>query len=205
MLVVDWTESVAMRLAGLALDPRGRLTDDLVTPIAVRGAIAVEMVLRDRLTDVADSVELDASPTHFAPADRWVTDWVGAGGTLRDALVRPGVDQYDLRDEHLRLGSWTERPRRWVGRQPYVDHRSERTARDEELPQRVASLRDPRDAALLCIAWPLGLLGMPRTFPEDEQLATTGPARWVVELTVDLVHRARIGWFLGAADTVGPG
>ncbi|QNG38142.1 hypothetical protein F1C76_17595 [Geodermatophilaceae bacterium NBWT11] len=150
-------------------------------------------------------MELDTSPTGFGPADQWVTDWVSTGGSLRAAVLRPGVDQFDLRDEQVRSGNWTERPRRWPGRQPYVDHERERTAQDEKLPERARSLRDSRDAALLCIAWPLGLLGEPRTFPDHEQLVTTGAASWVVELTIDLVHLARIGRLLGAADTVGPG
>jgi len=203
---MDWADSVPMRLAGLALDPRGRLTDDLVTPIAVRGAIAVELVFRDLLTEVGDLVELEESPTGFGPADRWMESWLGAGGSLQDALLRPGVDQFDLRDEHLRAGSWTERRRRWVGRQPYVDHQREETARDEMLPQRAGTVRDARDAALLCIAWPLGLLGLPRKIAQKEQADVTGSAKWVVEVTVDLVRQANIGGLLlRSADTVGPG
>ncbi len=54
----DWDDSVSIRLACLALD-RGRLTDDLVTGLAVRGAILVDLVLRGRITGTADAVEVD--------------------------------------------------------------------------------------------------------------------------------------------------
>ena len=38
----DWDDSVSMRLTVLALD-EGRLTDDLVTALAVRGTLLVDL------------------------------------------------------------------------------------------------------------------------------------------------------------------
>ena len=82
----DWDDSVSMRLAALALD-RGRLTDDLVTALAVRGTLLVDLALRGRVRDTEVAVEFDDPPTGFPPA--------------------PG----DLAAEHLRRGSWTVRRR----------------------------------------------------------------------------------------------
>lgn len=93
----------AMRLGCLALD-KGRLTDDLVTALAVRGALLVDLALRGRLTETADAVAVDPKPSGFAPADKLVA---GEAPTLTELLTRGPVDQYDLAAEHLRRGSWT--------------------------------------------------------------------------------------------------
>src|SRR3712207_8941143 len=91
-----------MRLAALALD-RGRLTDDLVTALAVRGTLLVDLALRGRVRETEDAVEFDDPPTGFAPAD-WL---LGQGAESLTALLRRGpVDQRDLAAEHVRRGSW---------------------------------------------------------------------------------------------------
>ena len=64
----DWDDSVSMRLAALALD-RGRLTDDLVTALAVRGTLLVDLALRGRAPDTEEGVEFDDPPTRCPPAD----------------------------------------------------------------------------------------------------------------------------------------
>ena len=66
----DWNDAVSMRLACLALD-EGRLTDDLVTALAVRGAVLVDLALRGGLTETADAVEVDPEPSGFAPPTSW--------------------------------------------------------------------------------------------------------------------------------------
>ncbi|MBM7804947.1 hypothetical protein JOD57_000784 [Geodermatophilus bullaregiensis] len=180
----DWDDSVSMRLACLALD-RGRLTDDLVTALAVRGALLVDLGLRGRVSDTDDAVEVDDAPTGFPPADRLLAGWAPS---LTELLRHGAVDQQDLAAEHLRRGSWVLR-RRWPGRR-YDDHRAERTAADEralELPDRDWT---PADAALAAIAGTLGLLGTPREWPAEELLARTGPVRWLVDLVVEEVDRA---------------
>jgi hypothetical protein len=47
----DWNDAVSMRLACLAQD-KGWLTDDVVTALAVRGALLVDLALRGRLTEL---------------------------------------------------------------------------------------------------------------------------------------------------------
>ncbi|PRY47439.1 Golgi phosphoprotein 3 GPP34 [Geodermatophilus tzadiensis] len=179
----DWDDSVSMRLAGLALD-RGRLTDDLVTALAVRGALLVDLALRGRVVDTDDAVEVDDDPTGFAPADRLLAGWAP---TLTEVLRHGEVDQEDLAAEHLRRGSWTVR-RRWPRR--YDDHRAARTADDERALETPDRGWTPADAALACTASALGLLGTPRELPDEDLLARTGPVRWVVELVVEEVDRA---------------
>lgn len=180
-----WEDSVALRLACLALD-RGRLTDDLVTALAVRGALLVDLALRERVAETEDAVEFDPRPSGFPPADRLLAVDIPS---LTDLLRRGAVDQEDLAAEHLRRGSWTA-TRRWFLLR-YVDHRPDRTRADE---QALAAPADrewtPADAAVAAIGSALGLLATPRALPDEEVLAATGPVRWLVELVVAEVDRA---------------
>jgi hypothetical protein len=183
--VDGWEDSASLRLAALALD-RGRLTDDLVTALAVRGTLLVDLALRGRVRDTEDAVEFDDPPTGFEPADRLLVE---GAGSLIDLLRRGPVDQRDLAAEHVRRGSWTER-RRLLGTR-YEDTRADRTAADEralEPPQRPEWSRE--DAALAAVAGTLGLLATPRERAGEELLAHTGPVRWLVDLVVEEVDRA---------------
>ncbi|SNS69461.1 Golgi phosphoprotein 3 (GPP34) [Geodermatophilus saharensis] len=184
----DWDGSTSMRLACLALDGRGRLTDDLVTALAVRGTLLVDLALRDRLAETEDAVGLDGRPTGFPPADRLLAGAAGSPGSLADLLRRGRVDQHDLAAEHLRRGSWTRRGR-WSRR--YVDHRAARTRDDERAmtagPDHAWS---PDDAALAAVASTLGVLATDRALPTEALLAAAGPVRWVVEVVVAEVDRA---------------
>ena len=181
----DWDDSVSMRLAALALD-RGRLTDDLVTALAVRGTLLVDLALRGRVRETEDAVEFDDPPTGFAPADRLLGD---GAASLTDLLRARPVDQRDLAAEHLRRGSWTVR-RRLLGTR-YTDSRADRTHADERL------LEDPRaepwtpaDAALAAVASTLGLLEGLRERAGEALLEHTGQVRWLVETVVEEVDRA---------------
>jgi hypothetical protein len=183
----DWDESVSMRLACLALD-RGRLTDDLVTALAVRGALLVDLALRGRIVETDDAVEFDPEPSGFVPADQLLST-----GTLSltDLLRRGTVDQDDLAAEHLQRGSWTV-TRRWYLRR-YVDHRADRTRADEQALSTSADREwTPTDADVAAIGSTLGLLTSPRALPTEELLAATGPARWLVDLVVEEVDRAMV-------------
>jgi hypothetical protein len=199
--VDDWDHSVSLRLAALALD-RGRLTDDLVTALAVRGTLLVDLALRGRVRDTGDAIEFDDPPTGFAPADRLLGE---SEGPLTDLLRRGPVDQRDLAAEHVRRGSWTVR-RRLPGTR-YDDGRAERTAADEralEEPQR--SAWTPEDAALAAVAGTLGLLATPRERAGEELLVHTSPVRWLVDLVVEEVDRALTrGRFLRGAITLADG
>lgn len=180
----DWDDSVSMRLAALALDG-GRLTDDLVTALAVRGTLLVDLALRDRVRETEDAVEFDDPPTGFPPADRLLAE----SASLTDLLRGGGVDQQDLAAEHLRRGSWTAR-RRLLGTR-YVDHRADRTQADEQALEEPAREEwTPQDASLAAIAGTLGLLATPRERAGEGLLAHTEPVRWLVDLVVEEVDRA---------------
>jgi hypothetical protein len=180
----DWDDSVSMRLAALALDG-GRLTDDLVTALAVRGTLLVDLALRGRVRETEDAVEFDDPPTGFPPADRLLAE----SASLTDLLRGGGVDQQDLAAEHLRRGSWTAR-RRLLGTR-YVDHRADRTRADEQALEEPAREQwTPQDASLAAIAGTLGLLATPRERAGEGLLAHTEPVRWLVDLVVEEVDRA---------------
>ncbi|MGY1623573.1 hypothetical protein ACI789_15355 [Geodermatophilus sp. SYSU D00965] len=193
----DWDESVSMRLACLALD-RGRLTDDLVTALAVRGTLLVDLALRGRVRETEDAVEFDDGPTGFPPADRLLAD---GAPSLTELLRRGPVDQEDLAAEHLRRGSWTLR-RRWPGTR-YTDTRADRTTADERAEEAPPDRGwTPENAALAAVAGTLGLLSTPRALPTEELLQHTGPVRWLVDLVVEEVDRAITrGRFMGRAVT----
>ncbi len=181
----DWDDSVSMRLAALALD-RGRLTDDLVTALAVRGTLLVDLALRGRVRDTEDAVEFDDPPSGFAPADRLLAE---GADSLTDLLRGGPVDQEDLAAEHLRRGSWTVRRRLLSTR--YVDCRADRTAADEQVLEEPRRREwTPEDAALAAVAGTVGLLATPQERAGEELLAHTGPVRWLVDLVVDEVDRA---------------
>ncbi len=181
----DWDDSVSMRLAALALD-RGRLTDDLVTALAVRGTLLVDLALRGRVRETEDAVEFDDPPSGFAPADRLLAE---GADSLTDLLRGGPVDQEDLAAEHLRRGSWTVRRRLLSTR--YVDCRADRTAADEQVLEEPRRREwTPEDAALAAVAGTVGLLATPQERAGEELLAHTGPVRWLVDLVVDEVDRA---------------
>ena len=182
----DWDESLSLRLASLALDQKGRLTDDLVTGLAVRGTLLTDLAFRGRVRDVGDAIEVDDRPSGFPPADRLLAKPV----TSLTHLLRKGrVDQRDLAEEHLRRGTWSP-GKSWVRRR-YIDHQAERT-RADELAMTSPPDRDwaPADAALAAIASTLGLLSTPRTYPTDALLDATMESRLLVELVAQEVHRA---------------
>ena len=180
----DWDDSVSMRLAALALDG-GRLTDDLVTALAVRGTLLVDLALRGRVRETEDAVEFDDPPTGFPPADRLLAE----SASLTDLLRGGGVAQQDLAAEHLRRGSWTAR-RRLLGTR-YVDHRADRTQADEQaLEEPTREEWTPQDASLAAIAGTLDLLATPRERAGEGLLAHTEPVRWLVDLVVEEVDRA---------------
>lgn len=181
----DWSESVSLRLACLALDRKGRLTKDLVTGIAVRGAVLIDLALRGRVRDGEEAIEYDDQPTGFPPADRILR---APAQSLTDLLRHGPVDQRDLAAEHLRRGTWLASGSRW--RRRYVDHTSDRTKEDElAMTSGPDRIWEPVDASLAAIASTLGVLATPRALPTDALLAASEPVRWLVEVTVAEMDR----------------
>ena len=176
----DWQDAISLRLTSLALDGSGRLSDDVVLGVAVRGAVLVDLVLRHPALGSVDAVREDVGPTGFPPADRLLSSpRQSAVGFLR----RGPVDQADLAAEHVRRGSWLQIGSRLRPR--YRDQLGDRTARDALL---MAPSSDrcwtPTDAALAAIAGALGVLRSGRATPADELLLETRTARPLIGLVV---------------------
>ena len=164
----------------LTLDDSGRLSDDLVLGVAVRGALLVDLALRYPTAVACDGLLENVQPTGFAPADRLLSE----PRQSPVALLRGGrTDQTDLAAEHVRQGSWTRRGG-WLRRR-YRDQMVERTQQDGLAMASVPDRRwEPADAALAAIAGELGALKTGRARPTDKLLQATGTARPLVELVV---------------------
>jgi hypothetical protein len=175
----DWQDAVSLRLTSLALDGSGRLSDDVVLGVAVRGALLVDLVLRHPAAMSGNGVG-EVGSTGFPPADRLLST---PGQSAVSFLRRGLVDQADLAAEHVRRGSWSDSGSRLRPR--YRDQLVERTKRDALLmAPSSAQHRTPADAALAAIAGALGVLRTGRTRPTDELLVETRTARPLIKLVV---------------------
>ncbi|MGY1742863.1 MULTISPECIES: hypothetical protein [unclassified Blastococcus] len=65
----DLAGGVAVRVPALCLDSRGRPSPLLICSAAVPARLLLDLALAGRITQTASAVELDATPTGFAPAD----------------------------------------------------------------------------------------------------------------------------------------
>jgi hypothetical protein len=176
----DWQDAVSLRLTSLALDGSGRLSDDVVLGVAVRGALLVDLVLRHPTAVSGAEVGEDVGPTGFPPADRLLST---PGQSAVSFLRRGLVDQADLAAEHVRRGSWSDSGSRLRPR--YRDQLVERTERDALLMAPSSDRRrTPADAALAAIAGALGVLRTGRARPTDELLLETRTARPLIGLVV---------------------
>ncbi|MPQ98663.1 hypothetical protein GB931_12170 [Modestobacter sp. I12A-02628] len=173
----EWDDAISLRLTSLALGATGRLSDDLVLGIAVRGALLLDVALRRPTAVRGDVAGDDVRPTGFPPADRLLH---APGRPLVTLLRRGRVDQFDLAAEHVRRGSWTRTGSRLRPR--YRDETVERTQRDAATSWHPGW--GPADAALAACAGELGVLDAGRTRPSHELLRATATLRPLVELVV---------------------
>ncbi|MCV2491484.1 GPP34 family phosphoprotein [Geodermatophilus sp. YIM 151500] len=200
MTPVDLTGGVAVRLASLCLDARGRLRDFALWDVAVRGALLVDLARADRLAHEDDGITVDAAPTGFPPADRLLAAVeVEPERSLDWWLDHGGVRMRDLAEANLASGRWVVR-RRFPGRR-YEDVSA--VAADD---RRLLAGPPPDDgspgaAAVRVLGLACGAGGRPE--PVDEQdLSPTGPLRWICEAVtahLDVAHRHNLR-AAGAAD-----
>ena len=180
---MNLADGVSVRLAGLCLDDKGRLRDFALWDDAARGALLVDLARAGRLTDEPDGVMVDGTPTGFAPADRLLAAiavepeqsldwWMGHGG----------VGMRDLAQAAVEAGRWTEE-RFLLGRR-YQDLSPQEPLFESE-PER----RSPETAAVLVLAIACGALGRPEPVVAEE-LAPTGPLRWVCDAVTDHLEEA---------------
>lgn len=128
---MELDHGVAVRLAALCLDGKGRLNERLVASAAVRAGLLVDLGLAGRVESTDDSILIDSTPTGFAPADlllaaiavepeRSLDDWLDEG--------RIGLRQ--VADAAVRSGRWEPLARPILGRTRFVDRAPAQTEAD---------------------------------------------------------------------------
>ena len=122
-------DGVAVRVAALCLDSAGRLSDKLLHEAAVRGALVLDLARAGRLEMTDDSIEVDGTPTGFAPADRLLAAVVAEPERSLDGwLDEHRIGLRDVASANVASGRWLLARRLWGRR--YVDRAPEVTAHD---------------------------------------------------------------------------
>jgi hypothetical protein len=183
---------VTVRLASLCLDDDGRLRDYFIWDTAARGALLLDLALAGRLTETDDSVDIDPTPTGFAPADSLLAAIaVEPERSLDWWIQRGGVRMADVADAIVRAGRWTER-RHLFGRR-FQDQQAEQTAADRA---RVFGTPDPgwspETAAVVAVTTAAGEPGHRPKPPEDAVLRLTGPLQWICRTVVEQLGIAQL-------------
>ena len=188
---VDMTDGVAARLAAVCVDRRGRLRRFDIWDAAARGAVLVDLVLAGRLVDEPDRVTVDPLPTGFPPADRFLAATeVEAGAAMTWWVDHAPVRMRDVAVACVAAGRWTAR-RTLLGTRYAVPAQA-----------RPGSPDDPVAAAVEVLATACGARGRPPQPVDEQDLATTGPLRWICGTVTDHLtqaHRRNLG-AAGAAD-----
>jgi hypothetical protein len=179
---------IAARLAGRGLDGSGHLAGSAYLDMACRGGLLVDLALAGRLRQTEDSIELDGTPTGWPPADRAL----GELGSLEEQsldwwLQHSRLRLADLAGALLLDGSWFPLPRHaWQVKPRFAVRDEDRHARDAALLAATERPVTAEDAAVACLAAAAG-----GTSTDEALLAATGGARWVCQLVVDFLDRAR--------------
>jgi hypothetical protein len=197
----DLADGVAVRVASLALDSGGRLSDKLLVGIAVRGGLLLDLALAGRVESDADSVVVDPRPTGFGPADNLLAAIaVERERSLDGWLDEKRVRLRDVAEANVASGRWERRAAPWGLGRRYTDLRSGRTARDRAmLPSRTDASWTREDACVAAVACAAGLLERESGRPRRDLILATGDVAWlcsaVVEhlLVADARYRAQAG------------
>ncbi len=103
-------EGVAIQLAAVTLDSRGRPRNNNHIGYAIRGALLIDLTYAGSIVRRDDRVELDASPTGFIPADRLMAAMVHRPGkSLSHWILHGRVSLGDLTNELVRTWVWKRR------------------------------------------------------------------------------------------------
>jgi hypothetical protein len=189
---VELAGGVAVRLAALCLDSTGRLSERLLHDAAVRGGLVLDLALDGRLELTDDSIEIDPTPTGFAPADRLLAAVIAEPErTLDGWLEEHRIGLADVAAAAVAAGRWTL-VRRLLGRR-YLDRAQEVTERDlarhpaDQTPDWSAA-----DCSVALVAGAVGLLdrfaGGPEAIP-PELVPATG-VEWAATAVVDHLRAA---------------
>jgi Golgi phosphoprotein 3 GPP34 len=185
---VELADGVAVRVAALCLDARGRLSELLICGHAVRGGLLLDLGLAGRVESTADSILVDGAPTGFLPADRLLAaidaepersldGWLGERRLgLRDvAAAAVAADRWSTTRSFLR-------PR-------YAVRAPERTLADRQRsPDGDPTGWPPADACVTAVAAAAGLLGADLEVP-PAVVAAAGPVAELCGAVVDHLGR----------------
>jgi hypothetical protein len=207
---VELSGGVAVRIAALSLDPRGRLSEKLIASAAARAGLLVDLALAGRVESTEDSVLVDPTPTGFGPADRLLAAiGVEPERSLDGWLDEQRIRLRDVADGAVQAGRWAVIPRMLPGGHRYVDGAGEQTARDRTRPPfRVSDAWSAEDAAVTAIGLVAGLLAVPvEREVADPLLARTGSARWLCQAVTEHLAeaRARDAWTASVLGSGGMG
>lgn len=201
---------VAVRVAALCLDAKGRLSDRLLASAAVRGGLLVDLALAGRVESTEDSVVVDPTPTGFAPADRLL----GAIGAEPERSLDGWLDEKRIGLRHVadgavQAGRWAVVRRMVPGGQRYVDGDRALTESDRiRQPSQLSDSWSPEDAAVTAIGLVAGLLAFPAEREVLELLvARTGSAAWLCQAVTEHLAetRARNAWTAAVMGSGGVG
>lgn len=182
------SDGIAARLAAICLDDRGRLRQYDIWDTAARAALLVDLVRARRLAEDADSISVDTSPTGFPPADRLLAAMAVEPERPLAWWVDHGVvGLEDVAEACVQAGRWTVQ-RRLLGRRYGVP--SEQAVADRGLDEGPSADMSPDTAAVAVLALACGAWRRrPEPVTEDE-LAPTGPLRWICETVATQLEQA---------------
>jgi hypothetical protein len=118
---VDLADGVAVRLALLCRVERGTLLHTRLIDAAVRGALLCDLALAGRIADEPDGIEVDLTPTGFAPADAMLAGIDDRPGRTLDEWLADGPALREVADELLRSGRWVAERSGFSRSRRYVD------------------------------------------------------------------------------------
>jgi len=187
---VELADGVAVRVAALCLDARGRLSDRLICRHAVRGGLLLDLGLTGRLESTEDSILVDGTPTGFLPADRLLAAIEAEPERSLDGWL--GERRLGLRDvaaAAVDAGRWSAQ--RSLLRTHFTDRARDRTAADRRRsPDGDPTDWTPADACVTAVAAAAGLLGADTDVP-PAVLAAAGPVAELCGAVVDHLGRTR--------------
>jgi hypothetical protein len=190
-----------MELAMLTRAPNGHLIWNGFTEAALRAALFVDLSNAGRVGG-RDAPWIQTTRTDFPPVDsvlreidrhpkRTIDLWIGKGPRVQQALAK----------EWVRSGKWQNGAPWAVGRLRFYKCATDISTRADELrAQLTAMIRgetpgEPAEAGLAVLAQIAGLIDGTdeggADIPGSDLIAASGPARWLIELAVDLVTTAR--------------
>lgn len=198
---------VAVRLSGLCLDSRGRVSARFLHSDAVRGGLFVDLALAGRIESEDDSIVLDERPTGFDPADRLLAAVAAEPErSLDDWLGEHRLGLRDVAAANVASGRWRALGGLPLGRRRFADTAPAVTATD--LARRSTSPVEgctPQDAAVTALAMAAGLLDREHgwsTPPPEPFLDATAPADWLCRVVVEHLRAASVRYAAEASSMV---